>query len=385
LRSELAKQFALIWLLGFFASLARATFYPLIPFLASEMGLSHSQMGIITSVTYMVYAASQLPAGYLTDKVGFKKVMAGGALIAAVGLTLGFTASSYLTILLAQALVGVGSSASLTPATSAIAKLFSSKRRGFAEGLLLSYVNASIAISMIVGGWMAQELSWRFVYVASAILMLMSAAVFIALSKGMPALASPEVNLRRIKEVLSLNSCLLVVCISMEVIGFQALLTYVPKYLADVGGLALGLAVTITALAHVSAVFSRPLAGRLSDVMGRKRVIVLSMFIGGVFSYTLLFNPSNPFVESALMVGWGLTYTAMYPVAITLIADVTKRELRGTSIGLVTSVALFLGGLLQERLGFAIDVAGYQLFFPLLAVIPALGSLLCLPVRLERK
>lgn len=379
------RSFLLIWLLGFFASFARATFYPLIPFLAFELGLSFSQMGWITSITYMIYAASQLPAGYLTDKIGFKKVMIGGAIIATLGLILGFTAKSYSTILVAQALIGIGSSASLTPATSAIAKMFTSRKRGFAEGLLLSYVNASIALSLLIGGWIAETFSWRFVYALSAALMVMVAIAFLVFSREIPALEAPSMNIKRIARIFNINSLLLMLCIAMEVIGFQALLTYVPRYLVDVGGLTSGLAVTLAAFAHLAAIFSRPLAGKASDIVGRKLVIIATLFSGSVFSYLLMLNPSSPIIEATLFACWGLSYTGMYPVAITLIADVTERDLRGTGIGLVTSVALFLGGLLQERLGYTIDTHGYNAFFALLALIPALGSLLCLPIKVAKR
>ncbi len=342
-------------------------------------------MGWITSITYMIYAASQLPAGYLTDKIGFKKVMIGGAIIATLGLILGFTAKSYSTILVAQALIGIGSSASLTPATSAIAKMFTSRKRGFAEGLLLSYVNASIALSLLIGGWIAETFSWRFVYALSAALMVMVAIAFLVFSREIPALEAPSMNIKRIARIFNINSLLLMLCIAMEVIGFQALLTYVPRYLVDVGGLTSGLAVTLAAFAHLAAIFSRPLAGKASDIVGRKLVIIATLFSGSVFSYLLMLNPSSPIIEATLFACWGLSYTGMYPVAITLIADVTERDLRGTGIGLVTSVALFLGGLLQERLGYTIDTHGYNAFFALLALIPALGSLLCLPIKVAKR
>ncbi len=385
MKGSSAKSFSLIWSLGFFASFARATFYPLIPFLALELSLTFSEMGWITSITYAIYAIAQLPAGYLTDKIGFKKVMIGGAIIATLGLILGFTAKSYTMILLAQALIGVGSSASLTPATSAIAKMFTYKRRGFAEGLLLSYVNASIALSLLVGGWIAEALSWRFVYAISAIMMALVTIAFIIFSREVPTLESPGISIRGIVKVVNMNTLLLTLCIAMEVIGFQALLTYVPKYLVDIGGLSSGLAVSLAAFAHLTAIASRPLAGKASDVVGRKCIIVASLSIGGLFSYLLMLNPSNPTIEALFFACWGLTYTGMYPVAITLIADVTEKDLRGTGIGFVTSLALFLGGLLQERLGFTIDVLGYPAFFILLALIPALGSLLCLPIKAIEK
>lgn len=385
MKSFNAKSFSLIWLLGFFASFARATFYPLIPFLAFELSLSFSQMGWITSVTYVVYAISQLPAGYLTDKIGFKKVMVGGAVIAALGLILGFTAKNYLTVLIAQALIGIGSSASLTPATSAIARMFTMRSRGFAEGLLLSYVNASIALSLLIGGWIADVSSWRFAYALSAALMIIVTLFFSIFSRGIPTFEASGINVRSVLRIFNLNSLLLMLCIATEVMGFQALLTYVPKYLIDAGGLAPGLAVVLVAFAHLAAMFSRPLAGKASDIVGRKIVIIASLFSGGVFSYLLIFNPSNPIIGALLFTCWGLTYTGMYPVAITLIADVTEKDLGGTGIGLVTSVALLLGGLLQERLGYVIDTLGYHVFFILLALIPALGSLLCLPVKVAKE
>ncbi|MCS7139817.1 MAG: MFS transporter [Candidatus Nezhaarchaeota archaeon] len=385
MKSQEVKNFFLIWLLGFFTSYARSVFYPLIPLLVQELRLSFSQVGALTSVTHTMYALLQLPCGYLTDRVGFKRTMTGGAIISILGLALGSVSIDYSTILVAQALIGIGGAVSLTPAISAVAAMFTKTRRGFAEGLLLSHITASVAFSLLVGGLLAETFSWRSVYAIATILMVTTMLLFAMLVREPPTSRRSNMDLRMMSKILNSNSLLLITCITTEVIGFQAMLTYVPKYLVDAGGLTPGAAASLTALAYLTAMVSRPLIGRTSDFVGRKPMIIATMLTGSAFFYLLMLNPSDLLIETTLFICWGLTFNGMYPVAVALITDVSERELRGLMVGLVTSTSTFIGGLLQERIGFMIDVFGYQAFFTVLALVPAIGSFLCIPVKEAKK
>jgi FSR family fosmidomycin resistance protein-like MFS transporter len=83
---------------------------PLFPWLKDEFSLSYTQLGLTTTVFFVVSGAGQALAGFVVDHVGARRVLFGGiALFALAAMTLGM-AYNYPMILLAAALAGAGNS-----------------------------------------------------------------------------------------------------------------------------------------------------------------------------------------------------------------------------------------------------------------------------------
>jgi len=72
------------WMIYGLFYLNRLNIAPVIPLIREDLGLSFTQIGFITAVFYGFYAFTQLPAGYLGDRLGPRCIITLGGLISAL-------------------------------------------------------------------------------------------------------------------------------------------------------------------------------------------------------------------------------------------------------------------------------------------------------------
>ena len=100
------------------------------PRISAEMGLNAAQMGLVLSAFFWTYAAMQLPAGWLVDRVGVRVSLA-----LAVGWWSLFTAFTGLAQGIAQVvgarfMLGVGEAITLPSSVKTASKWFARSERG---------------------------------------------------------------------------------------------------------------------------------------------------------------------------------------------------------------------------------------------------------------
>jgi type IV secretory pathway VirB2 component (pilin) len=82
--------------------------------LATELGLGADDLGLLTSVYFVTFAAAQIPVGILLDRYGPRRVQSVLLLVAAVGSTLFAVSDHFLMLLLGRALIGLGVASAMT-------------------------------------------------------------------------------------------------------------------------------------------------------------------------------------------------------------------------------------------------------------------------------
>lgn len=117
--------------------------------------------------------------------------------------------------------------------------------------------------------------------------------------------------------------------------GIGLVIPIMPSFMNELGvsGSLMGLMIAVFSLAQF--LFS-PLAGRLSDTVGRKRMIVIGMFIfaasEGLFG--IAHSPALMFVSRAL---GGLSAAMIMPAVMAYAADITTDEERAAGMGYVNA------------------------------------------------
>lgn len=130
--------------------------------LASEFSLSASDLGFLTSMYLLAFAAFQLPLGVLLDRYGPRRSVAGLLCIAAAGALTFALARDFVTLSIGRALIGLGVSGGLMGAIKAFTLWFPLSRLASLNGLYLAAgglgaISATAPAEALLGvfGWRA--------------------------------------------------------------------------------------------------------------------------------------------------------------------------------------------------------------------------------------
>src|SRR5882724_9728751 len=105
--------------------------------LATELGLGADDLGLLTSVYFVTFAAAQIPVGILLDRYGPRRVQSVLLLVAAVGSTLFAVSDHFLMLLVGRALIGLGVASAMTAGLKALVLWFPGDRVPLLNGLMV--------------------------------------------------------------------------------------------------------------------------------------------------------------------------------------------------------------------------------------------------------
>ena len=180
--SQARKPIALVSLLlaAFVINLDTTIVNVALPTLVRELDASNTQLQWIVDAFNLLFAASVLAVGSLSDRFGRKgMLLAGLAVFGLSSLAGGFTGDPG-RLIAARAVMGVGA-AMVFPATlSLLTHVFTERReRALAIGLWGASTGAAIALGPIVGGWLLEAFDWRSIFFAMAPISVL-AGIFVA-------------------------------------------------------------------------------------------------------------------------------------------------------------------------------------------------------------
>ena len=145
--------------------------------LAQEFSLTPSDLGFLTSMYLLAFAAFQLPLGVLLDRYGPRRVVAALLCVAAAGALTFALARDFTTLSIGRALIGLGVSAGLMGAIKAFTLWFPLSRLATLNGLYLAFggiggLSATAPAEALVGpfGWRALFFVLAGLSVAAALL-----------------------------------------------------------------------------------------------------------------------------------------------------------------------------------------------------------------------
>lgn len=362
-----------MWLITLGHSLTHwypATFYLLLPVIGKELGLSYSEIGLIMTCQYVAGAVANIPGGVLVDTVGRKGVLMAVSLfwVGFPYLLMGFT-HSYLMLLGCVALVGFGNSLWHPTAIPTLARRFP-ERKGLVLSLHGMGGNVGDAFAPMVVGALLAAFSWRQVMmmnVVPGIVIALLLFVFLGtlqLGGGKHA-AEVEGKTLSLREYFSgvpalfRNRGLVLLSMSSAFRSMtqNALLTFLPVFLAyELGYSPIWVGACLFAL-QAAGFAAAPVAGHLSDRLGRKSVMMTSMGMTAVvLVFMALAGKSPAFVFFVAVLGFFLY--AIRPVMQAWLLETTPRNMGGTSIGVLfgaqalgSSISPLLGGIIADQYG----------------------------------
>jgi sugar phosphate permease len=157
-----------------------------LPLIRQDLGLTFSQAGALSSASTLVYALMQVPAGYLSDRIGPKRVLFAGFMGTSL-LIVGFGfAGTFIVALVLLVAFGFFRAFAFAPGLVLAASWFPDDRRSTALGLTVSATFGFTMILSLGGPSLAEALGWRAVVVGAAALGIGAALLFGRVADDVP-------------------------------------------------------------------------------------------------------------------------------------------------------------------------------------------------------
>jgi len=364
-----------------------ATFYVLLPFIAQELDLSYAQAGLLATCFHLGSTLANLPSGTLVDLTGRRVLFQAVALVIGSVTLIGIAATNAYVALCAIIAVMGASNMLWHPAAIAYLSGHLPKNRGYALSIHALGANLGDAVAPLVAGWMLLALSWQATAAANsltgfacaiAIMALLArgdgAAIKAASALGMRDYVNGMVKVLRNRAVWML--CLMA--------GFRAmmqsgLLLFLPLYLANemkVSPFVMGLALMML---QVGGIIAAPIAGTLSDRIGRRPIVLAGMSGTTILVAGLSFVNSMTIYVACVSV-LGFVMYAMRPVIHSWLMDRSPPELAASVTSAMFGVQSALSVLAPIVGGFIADAYGLPAVFYFLAASVLVANLLALAV-----
>jgi MFS family permease len=379
MKSAQPSFFVLIALIGglaIFSSTLSKT--PVLPLFAASLNATPAEIGWIVMASTIPGILISYPAGALSDHLGKRRVLLASLIVFATAPFLYLVIDTAWQLMAVRFYHGFATAIFGTVATAAIAERYSAER----AARLSIYSSVTIvgrSIAPFLGGALISLASFGAVYIACAIAGVLALGTGLLLRDDAPPAAKKKLELPHfwssLRTVLRDRGIMLVSLVeAAQYLVFGAIEAFLALYASSLGIPAWQIGIILGAQL-LSIVFIKPLMGRVSDRVGRRRVILPGLLIGAASVALLPFFPSFLGL-SVLSLAFGLGFATVTSSTAALVADLTKDGRYGSSMGVlrtVMDVGQSIGSVLT---GFMVGVAGYASAFTLLAAILVAAALM---------
>lgn len=336
-----ARSFALLCLIGMFCFISyNLVRMPVLALFAESLGAGPERIGVIVSVSTLTGVVLKLPSGALSDIYGRRLLLRVG--VVAFGLPpFVYPFVSDLGVLTALRFVhGLATAIFAPSALATVAELYR-ERRGAALGTYTACTQSGALLGPFIGGYLVYAAGFDAAFITSGVFGCIALAMFYALRLNPPP---PRVRDRGLGPVMhdmvkgfaivARNRRVLITSSTdaAKMIANGALMAFLPLYgvAAGLNPGEVGLLFTVQAL---TSFFSKPIMGRVSDLVGRRPLIVLGLLIcAGTFGAIPQVGALP--ILLVLSAGFGFGEAVVSSSSSALVADSSEFKTLGAGMGM---------------------------------------------------
>ena len=379
----------LLWTAAFLNSAGRQILITVLPQVRAEFGLSATQLALINSVGFWIYAVCALIFGRLGDATHRSRLIVAGLAFWAIATGMVSVATGLITLILIRGLVAAGEATYYPTAAALISDWHRSGTRSRALSIHQTGVFAGAGVGAVTAGALADAFGWRSPFLIFGIIALIFCTVLFKWLRDAPAAPSQQVAsaaassrgpLRTVlRRPAALMLCMVFFLANGAVCG---IIVWAPTFLHDELGLDLAASALYgSATLSAAGVICVPLGGFLAHRLAARTplavfyVLALGLALAGVLLLPLQFATSASAVGAVLFASGagkglfdGCIYAAMH--------DVVPPAARATAVGLMTLVGFCGAGLspivvaqLSGRIGMAAAMTSLAVLYLAAAVL----------------
>ncbi len=337
--------------------------FPLAPEIVKDLKMSSSEFGLIVGLASLIMTALAIPSGVFADRFGRRGLIIGAMILSTIGLAIvsqAYTKSIFIT---GWMLFGFARGILITPSFAVVADIFEPQERGKAMGIVSGAIGAGSVAGYLIAGLVGNYSDWHTSLTVFVVFMIIGTLIsFILKETGSKNLSTsiPKAFANSFKW-LSFGDIMLASIVGTFCFMVGVYASFLVPFTAKSNGLSLALVSFLLIPYEVVASIGSVAMGWLSDKIGRKIPLLLSLVISIA---ALIALSSFNFSLSLIVFGYaalGLTEGPIITVVNSIIADtamsVNPREMASafgvfrTLQGVGIALGPMLGGYFLTNFG----------------------------------
>jgi ACS family glucarate transporter-like MFS transporter len=340
---------------------------PVLPVLSLEMGLSHTQAGLLETAYLIGYLVVKMPAGVLSNKYGPRRVLAVsmmgyGAASAATTMARGFR-----DIFILRLFVGLFQGFHLPVVNALLSDRFGEKQ-GKAIGFNESGPNIGNTLALPLTVSIMSMWSWRIAFLALSLPAFALSMIALILMKEEPrrqmTWEGRRSNIRDYWRVLFPFA----VAHGIYNLMLRTVFTFMPSFLVENRGMDFSTAGFLATAIPLAGIIAKISSGFLAERVRKRYFISGAITLSSLFLASLVILPRISYVTISL-VALGLTLYSFSPIIYASTVTVLPSGLKATGLGAVTMFGNIVGAVSTSFIGKLIDTYGYGVTFNTVTVI----------------
>lgn len=354
-----------LWLLVFASSSQIMIIAPILPRISEQLAVSEALLGILVTAYAVMVGICALITGPISDKIGRRRILLMGTGLMTAALFLHGLVFNFISFLAVRGLAGAAGGILSGASVSYVGDYFPYERRGWANGWIMSGIAMGQILGIPIGTILAEYMGFRAPFIAFAVLMLF------ALLLIWVTVPQPDVKLQKAKitvigsirkYLLMLQKPEIIASAVSYLLMFLSLSVYViflPTWLENTFDVSGNEIASLFLVGGIANVITGPQAGKLSDIWGRKSIIISSCLgLALVMALTTL-------LVKSFWVAYILFFVIMMLVAMrispfqALTTELVSGRKRGTLMSLLVAIGQVGYGIGGTIAGPAYVLQGY--------------------------
>lgn len=338
---------------------------PILPEISEALDIRESLQGLlITSYTVMLGIVA-LIIGPISDKVGRRRVLLFGCGFMAFALALHGIVNSYISMVSVRALAGAAGGSLSGAAVAYVGDYFPYTRRGWANGWVMSGMAVGQIIGIPVGKILADQFGFRWPFLMFAITMTFATLLVwlfvpqpdVQREQGRLTIKSSIVRYRNMLKLGQVRAVSIIYLLMFLSLGLYVI--YLPTWLENVVGVSGTEIASLFFVGGLANVISSPIAGRLSDQVGRKPLIIASCIGLGVVMILTTYVINGIWFAYLLFAGAMVMFALRISPLQSLMTAIVPDERRGMLMSLAIAIGQVGMGLGSALAGVTYTEYGY--------------------------
>ncbi len=368
---------------------------PMETILSADLLVSHFQTSLLFSAPILMIAIVAIPAGIVADRIGLKRAIGIGAIIACIGAVLRGTASTYSGLLIFSLIFGFGMGWTFANLPKLARSCSSSQQTSLVMGIingfgLLAGIGAALAITVPLIYSMTN--SYHDVFYIWSIPLLIATILWWIVVHEPPCpsaeIESEQTEFVRLKQVLKDKTLwLLAFILLLHNIFFYTWSGWLPTYLLQ-KGVSLGLSGLLTSImlwVGIPTVILVPMFFSRTNISKRLLIWVPSLIFAFLAIWILY---ASQFSIWFIMVIAGIINILRFNTLLSLPVEIMPKKHAGVAGGVVVAIG-YIGAVIGPSMtGQILDVTGsFQIVFVVLAVLSliAMGLTFLIPSNSKKE